>query len=186
MLEVERLGRFGRLLMEADDGGGAGGADGNKRQEPPDKTFTQADLDQIINGVKAKFERQYENKLAEIEEARKLAEMSEAEKQGHLLKQYEAKIAEYERTNLINQYKVELSNKGINAELAKFVNVSDAEEAKQAIDYLAKFKENTEQPLQTKIAELEEKLKNAELRSGKLPTDDNGNPPEKKSRPAIY
>lgn len=164
-------------LMEADDGVTSAAGTTASTQVPTaaavDKpTFTdeqQAYIDGLIANRYKKFQETTDKKVKAIEEAQKLAGMSEAEKQATQLTSLEAKLKEYEQRDLISQYKIELSNKGITADIADALPVTDADAAKKAVDTLANWKTQIETTYASKIKELEEKLRNAELR-GTVPT----------------
>lgn len=104
-------------------------------------------------------------KLKEIEEAEKLKSMSESEKQEAILKQYQAKIAEYEQKELKSQFKIELSESGLPQEYADIIPVNDADKAKEAINFLKNFKASLIEPYEKRTKELEAQLKAAQLRS---------------------
>jgi hypothetical protein len=134
---------------------------GPQGESKPVKTFTQEELDNI---VKERVARATEKKAKEIEEAQKLANMSESERSAEELKKAQGTIAEYQRKELISQFKIELQGKGLPAEFADHINVFDAEKAKAAIDFITKYKNDTISALNDKIKQLETDLNNANLR----------------------
>ena len=66
----------------------------NKESE---KKYSDEQVDEIIKEKKAKWQKQQDEKIKEIEEARKLEKMNEDEKLKYKLKKYEEEIAEYRK-----------------------------------------------------------------------------------------
>lgn len=124
----------------------------------------QAMLEKILAREAEKVQRRTEKRLQELQEAEKLKNMSDADRTVAELEQARQKLAEYEREKLAVQYAVELAEKGLPKELAAVIPVTDAEQAKAAVDALANLKKQTEAPLLAKIDELEKQLKNTNLR----------------------
>lgn len=106
-----------------------------------------------------------QKRMKEFEEAERLKNMTEEQKQVELLKKYEAELAEYKRKDLVTQYKLELSNEGLPAELANYFPADNAEQAKAAIDYFKSFKSGIVGEYEKRIADLEAQLKAAQMRS---------------------
>lgn len=104
-------------------------------------------------------------KLKEIEEAERLKNMSESDKQAAIIKKYEARIAELENKELMNQFRVELSREGLPQEYADMIPVNDADAAKNAIDFLKKYTTEIKEGYEKKIKELESELKAANMRT---------------------
>lgn len=116
--------------------------------EKEEKTFTQADIDKIVNErlarEKKKIERANEEKYqaqlkAELEESEKLAKMNEAEREKAKAererKQFEAERKQYleekkyfEQEKIKNQTMQMLSERNIPIELAQFITSSTADE----------------------------------------------------------
>lgn len=63
----------------------------------PEKKYSDDDVDKIIKDKKAKWQKQQDEKIKELEEARKLEKMNEDEKLKYKLEKYEAEIAEYRK-----------------------------------------------------------------------------------------
>lgn len=63
----------------------------------PEKKYSDEQVDEIIKERKAKWQKQQDEKIKEIEEARKLEKMNEDEKLKYKLKKYEEEIAEYRK-----------------------------------------------------------------------------------------
>lgn len=63
----------------------------------PEKKYSDDDVDKIIRDKKAKWQKQQDEKIKELEEARKLEKMNEDEKLKYKLEKYEAEIAEYRK-----------------------------------------------------------------------------------------
>lgn len=135
-------------------------------QEPEvkGKTFTQDDLNAFMAKAEAKFEKKTAAKLQEIQEAQKLAGMSETDRMSAENKTLKERLALNEQEKLITQFGKELLIKGLPAEFAEYIPVSDADKAKGAVDFLSTYKANIEKPLTERIAELEKLLSNANLR----------------------
>lgn len=110
-------------------------------------------------------EKKASAKLKEIEEAERLKNMSESEKQAEIIKKYQARIAELEKKELTNQFKIELTNAGLPKEFADIIPVSDADKAKEAIDFFKKYKDGIVDEYEKKIKELESQLKAAQMRT---------------------
>lgn len=63
----------------------------------PEKKYSDEQVDEIIKEKKAKWQKQQDEKIKELEEARKLEKMNEDEKLKYKLEKYEAEIAEYRK-----------------------------------------------------------------------------------------
>lgn len=160
------------IYYEADTGL-AGGEQVEKTIEQ-EKTFTQAELNDIIAKQRAKFEEVTEKKIAGFKEAEKLKGMSADERTMAELEQARERIAQFEVSQLETQYRSELLEKGLPASFAKVLQVNDAEKAKLSIDSLTSFKLEIEKPLNDKIKDLEEQLKNASIRGNAPPASTGG------------
>lgn len=127
---------------------------------PEQQSFMQAKIDEIY----AKFEAKAEKKAKEIEQAEKLKGMSEQERVKEELKIEKEKRQALENEKLVNQFKIELTTKGLKGDFADLIPVQDAEKAKKAVDFLSEFKTEIETPYIEKIKNLEEQVRNATLR----------------------
>lgn len=144
-----------------------------KTEPKPDKTFTQEEVNALVAKEKAKYEKVTAAKLQEFEEAQKLAKMSEAERQAIEFKKMQEKLQEYESKDLVNQFKLELTNKKLPSDFAEHIPVGNAEKAKAAVDFLSKYTDEVMAPLNARIEELTKQLKNASLR-GEPPKSPSG------------
>lgn len=63
----------------------------------PEKKYSDEQVDEIIKEKKAKWQKQQDEKIKELEEARRLEKMNEDEKLQYKLKKYEEEIAEYRK-----------------------------------------------------------------------------------------
>lgn len=122
-------------------------------------------ISEITRKAYERAEKKANDKLKAIEEAERLKNMSESEKQAERIKQYEEKIAEYEQRDLKNQFKVELSAAGLPQEYADYIPVSNADKAKEAITFLKNFKDKIVNDYEKRIKELESQLKAAQMRT---------------------
>lgn len=122
-------------------------------------------ISEITRKAYERAEKKANDKLKAIEEAERLKNMSESEKQAERIKQYEEKIAEYEQRDLKNQFKVELSAAGLPQEYADYIPVSNADKAKEAITFLKSFKDKIVNDYEKRIKELESQLKAAQMRT---------------------
>ena len=119
-------------------------------QEPTVKTFTQEEVDKIVNKRLARERKDIEAKIeAERAEAERLAKMSEAEKQQALFKK---QVAEFEATKrafdqelLLNDTSKQLASKNLPIEFAEMLKANDAESTFENIKvFEAKFNEAVE------------------------------------------
>lgn len=63
----------------------------------PEKKYSDEQVDEIIKEKKAKWQKQQDEKIKELEEARRLEKMNEDEKLKYKLKKYEEEIAAYRK-----------------------------------------------------------------------------------------
>lgn len=63
----------------------------------PEKKYSDEQVDEIIKEKKAKWQKQQDEKIKELEEARRLEKMNEDEKLQYKLKKYEEEIAAYRK-----------------------------------------------------------------------------------------
>lgn len=126
---------------DTDDQGGSAGDD--QQDNTQQQTFTQEDVDRIVQGRLAKERRSWERQLEEQKtEAEKLANMSEKEKKAYQEKKriedLDAREAEITKRELAAQAKIQLADKGIPTELAEILNFKDAESCKKSIEIVEK------------------------------------------------
>ena len=165
-----------QLFADDNSGDGSGNDDdqgtGQDNQDSGEggqetKTFTQEELDKIVQGRIAKERKAWEKHLEdEKTEAQKLETMSEKEKKKYQeekrTKELDDREAAITRRELTAQAKVQLADKGIPTELAEILNLTDAESCKKSI-------ETVEKAFQTAVEKaVEEKIKgNAPMKKAK-------------------
>ena len=114
------------------------------------KTFTQEEVDKIVNKRLARERKDIEAKIeAERAEAERLAKMSEAEKQQALFKkqvaEFEATKRAFEQEKLLNETSKQLASKNLPIEFAEMLKAQDAESTFENIKiFEAKFNEAVE------------------------------------------
>ena len=141
---------------ENEQGNNAHNDDGSNEQQSS-KTFTQEELDKIVQGRIAKERKSWERHLEEQKtEAEKLASMSEKEKKEYQTqkraKELDDREAAITRRELTAQAKVQLADKGIPTELAEILNLTDAESCKKSIEIVEKaFQTAVERAVEEKI-----------------------------------
>ena len=114
------------------------------------KTFTQEEVDKIVNKRLARERKDIEAKIeAERAEAERLAKMSEAEKQQALFKkqvaEFEATKKAFESEKLLNETSKQLASKNLPIEFAEMLKANDAESTFENIKiFEAKFNEAVE------------------------------------------
>lgn len=175
------------IQLFADDNSGDGsGNDGDQGtgQDNQDsgeggqetKTFTQEELDKIVQGRIAKERKAWEKHLEdEKTEAQKLETMSEKEKKKYQeekrIKELDDREAAITRRELTAQAKVQLADKGIPTELAEILNLTDAESCKKSIEIVEKaFQSAVEKAVEERIKGREpmKKAKDAKLTDEEL------------------
>jgi len=177
---------FNKIYYEANTGADGGGATTPQpTTEPVARSFTQDEVNALMAKEKAKFEKVTQSKLAEIEEAQKLASMSEAERDKAEKAKLKEELNQYKNEKLATQFKLELSSKTLPPDFADFIPVQDAEKAKAAVDFLAKYKTDIASVLQKEIDDLKQQLTNANLR-GVTPKAVSGAAATKTSIPTIF
>ena len=159
-----------QLFADDNSGDGSGNDDdqgtGHDNQDSGEggqetKTFTQEELDKIVQGRIAKERKAWEKHLEdEKTEAQKLETMSEKEKKKYQeekrIKELDDREAAITRRELTAQAKVQLADKGIPTELAEILNLTDAESCKKSI-------ETVEKAFQTAVQRaVEERIKGRE------------------------
>lgn len=121
------------------------------------KTFTQEELDKIVQGRIAKERKAWEKHLEdEKTEAQKLETMSEKEKKKYQeekrIKDLDDREAAITRRELTAQAKVQLADKGIPTELAEILILTDADSCKKSIETVEKaFQSAVEKAVEEKI-----------------------------------
>lgn len=121
------------------------------------KTFTQEELDKIVQGRIAKERKAWEKQLEEQQtEAQKLETMSEKEKKKYQeekrIKDLDDREAAITRRELTAQAKVQLADKGIPTELAEILILTDADSCKKSIETVEKaFQSSVEKAVEEKI-----------------------------------
>lgn len=119
-----------------------------QEETKPEKTFTQAELDAIVKKRLDKAEQKFNERLNQLEEAQKLAQMSEQEKQQFEfdkrvkeLEQREQALLEkesaYNKTQYQNEIENQLKAKGLPTDLADLLINLDAETVAKKIDSMA-------------------------------------------------
>lgn len=121
------------------------------------KTFTQEELDKIVQGRIAKERKAWEKQLEEQQtEAQKLETMSEKEKKKYQeekrIKDLDDREAAITRRELTAQAKVQLADKGIPTELAEILILTDTDSCKKSIETVEKaFQSAVEKAVEEKI-----------------------------------
>ena len=128
--------------------------------EPTEKTFTQAELDEIISKrlakEKAKFEEQLKNKVSEAERLAKLSEDERAKEEIRLAQEelntmrteFNTMKADFEKQQMLAQVQKELGEKGLPINMAQSLIGIDAETTKANIE---KFETDWKSSLQDAI-----------------------------------
>ena len=107
-------------------------------QKPQEKLFTQEEVNNIVEKRLNKEKNKWKN---EVDQAKRLAEMSAEDRAREQFKmekaEFERQRAEFERERLLVQTQRELSTKNIPVEFADMLVKEDAESTKAAIDSFA-------------------------------------------------
>lgn len=108
-----------------------------------EKTFTQAEVDAIIDKRFAREKAQYEKQLSEkLSEAQRLAKMNAEQKAAYEKEQAEKKLSEREALITMRELKAEaketLASKGLPCELSECLDYSDAEKCNKSIEAISK------------------------------------------------
>lgn len=107
-------------------------------QKQQEKLFTQEEVNNIIEKRLSKEKNKWKN---EVDQAKRLAEMSAEERAKEEFKiqkaEFERERAEFERERLLIQTQKELSAKNVPIEFAEMLVKGDAESTKEAIDNFA-------------------------------------------------
>lgn len=151
------------LQLFAEDGGNDQGenqdqgTDQKDQQKKPesDKRYTDEDLDKIISRKFAKWQKQKE---AEIDEAKKLAEMNEAEKAQHERDKIQKELDEYKKKDTLARMastaRTMLKAEDITVpdELLTALISEDADQTKETVEAFAKvFKDAVEAAVLEKV-----------------------------------
>ena len=150
----------------------------NDDKKPAEPTFTQEQVDEIINKrlarERAKFDEQLKTKVSEAE---RLAKLTEEERRHEELKiqqeqfeqqrkEFEDMKREFERTQLLNETQRQLNEKNLPIDVAEMLLGADADSTKANID---KFEAKWLESLQKAV---EDKLNNSSV-SPRTPVRDN-------------
>lgn len=132
--------------------------------EPAERTFTQSELDAIIEKRLAKERKNIEKRIKdEVDEAAKMAQMSEAERQQALfdkrVKEFEERERAFEeaqaalnREKMLNETSKQLANRGLPLDFAKELMASTAEDTLKNIDaFEAKWQEAMNNAIESKL-----------------------------------
>lgn len=140
---------------KSQDGPGKKPQDQGKDPQEPDKKYTDADVDRIINRKFAEWEKRQQ---AKVDEARKLAEMNAQEKAEYQAEQFRKELEELKRKDTLAQMSKEarkmLSEDEINIpdELLSHLVSEDAEDTKAAVTAFAKlFKDSVQEEVKNKL-----------------------------------
>ena len=120
-----------------------------------EKTFTQAELEQILSKRLARERKDIEAKIeAERKEAEELAKLSEAEKQKALfdkqVREFEETKKAFEQERLLNETSKQLASKNLPIEFAEMLKGSNAEDTFENIKI---FEEKFNTALEVKVNE---------------------------------
>lgn len=145
-------------------------ADGGEGGEGSEKTYTQAELDKMLQSetdkrvtealktAKEKWSKEYDEKLEnEKKEAERLAKLSAAEREKDKFdkerKAFEAERAQFERDRLEMQVAKELTNEGLDAEFASILMGADADSSMENIKvFKASFDKAVEAAVKARLA----------------------------------
>ena len=125
-----------------------------QEETKPEKTFTQAELDAIVKKRLDKAEAKFNERLNQLEEAQKLAQMSEQERQQFEFdkrvqdleareKALKEKENAYNKQQYHNEIENQLKSKGLPTDLADLLTGFDAETVASKIDSLAQSMGNS-------------------------------------------
>lgn len=120
-----------------------------------EKKYSDKDVDKILSDKFAKWKKQQEK---EVNEAKKLADMSAQEKADLARKKLEEKVAELERANILNEMtktaRSIMSESGVNVSdnLLSALVSTDADSTKEAVDgFIKLFKEAVDTEVKKKL-----------------------------------
>lgn len=133
-----------------------------KAEVKTEKTFTQADIDKIINKQFAKWQKKMEveknQAMEEAREAERLEKMSAEERSKNelltLKKQLEDMQKKEARKDLANSTLKEMSTRGIDADFLDFILAKDADTTKNRLDiFEEKFNSMVNAKVESIVAE---------------------------------
>lgn len=137
------------------EGAGTGEGEGAKGKEPQKKTYTDDEVNAIIDRKFAEWQKKQDKTVAE---AKKLAEMNAQEKAEYKAQQLEKELAELKKQNSLSEMtktaRKMLSEQGINIsdELLSMMVSTEAEDTKEAVDGFTKlFKEAVETAVKERL-----------------------------------
>lgn len=121
-----------------------------------DKTYTQEEVNEVVQERFARERKKAEEsiknavkkKTVAIREAEKLKNLSTEDRYKAQLDSYKKKIIDLEQKELRNQFKLELSNRGIPTEIADTLPINDAKQADAVLQILESMKSNYDKELQ--------------------------------------
>lgn len=132
--------------------------------EPAERMFTQADVDEIINKRLAKERKKLEQKIKdEVDEATRMAQMTEAERQQALfdkrVKDFEERERAFEeaqkalnREKMLNETSKQLAAKNLPIDFAEELMASTAEDTLKNIDaFEVKWQEAMNKAIESKL-----------------------------------
>lgn len=129
-----------------------------EENKEPEKKYSDEQVDEIIKEKKAKWQKQQDEKIKELEEARKLEKMNEDEKLQYKLKKYEEEIAAYrEKENQSAMAKVAknmLIEQGFNIsdDLVNNLITDEAESTKENVkDFAGMLKDLVEKEVNERL-----------------------------------
>lgn len=136
----------------------------NEAAEASEKTFTQAELDSIIEKRLAREQSKWEAKIKEeVNQAERLAQLSSEERKHEELKiqreQFDAQLKEFEemkrqfeRTQLLNETQKQLNERNLPIDVAEMLIGIDADSTKANIDkFEAKWSESLQKAVNDKL-----------------------------------
>lgn len=177
-------------LMEANAGDGTGGggdagegsegAEGSEsgsedKEGNENKTFTQEDVDKLINERLNSEQQKWEQKIKDAEaEAEKLAKMNKEEKEKYESEKRIADLEKREREVTAKELKITsmsiLAEKNLPKDLVDMLDVSSADACKQSIEKIEKIWNAAHKTFQENV----ENTVNERLRGGKPPKGGKG------------
>lgn len=133
--------------------------------QPTEKTFTQAEVDEIIS---KRLQREKEKQEKDQKEAARLAALTEAERQQELLKMKDDEIAEKTEQIRLMELKEDttklLNDEGINLNFMSFLMAKTAEDTKSNIDTFKRiFNEEIQKEVDKRIAGITPTIKETKL-----------------------
>lgn len=137
---------------------------GTVNKEPAERMFTQSELDAILEKRLAKERKNIEKRIKdEVDEASKMAQMSEAERQQALfdkrVKEFEEKErafneaqAALNKEKMLNETSKQLASRGLPLDFAKELMASTAEDTLKNIDaFESRWQEAIEKAIDSKL-----------------------------------